>query len=426
MSTYAVTDVFTPTSPARLAFVERKAVQDRLVDALLTPGKQIVVYGHSGSGKTTLLDNKLRQLYANHITTRCMVGMTFDQLLLDAFDQLASFFETSRTVKSESNISASVANEYLGIRAAISAARTETDAHHYERVVPPQLTPQRLARFLGEAGCCWVLEDFHKIEINHKSRLSQAMKVFMDMASDYRFVKMVAIGAVGTAREVVEYDQEMRNRVSEIFVPLMEAAEIVDVLDKGFSLLNLSLSPANKNLIVKYSNGLAAVAHQLALNTCFAAGAHETMPMHDNLSSENVQRAVERYIEEESDTIKHAFDKALRQKRGGRFDNCRTILETLSEAPAEGMTRSALMQEIKKRYPSYPEGNLSRYLKELATQSRGEIVRYDENSGLYSFSNPFHKAFAMASFDRRSALSASYSAIDASFERLLELLKRMG
>ena len=65
---YRVIDVFTPTKPARYAFVERESINDKLVAALRTPGKQIVVYGYTGSGKTTLLENKLHQLYENHIT----------------------------------------------------------------------------------------------------------------------------------------------------------------------------------------------------------------------------------------------------------------------------------------------------------------------------------------------------------------------
>ena len=85
---YLTRDVFTPTKPARIAFVERDSVNDKLVNSLTTPGKQIVVYGHSGTGKTTLLVNKLTQLYERHITTRCMKGLKFEQLILDAFDQL--------------------------------------------------------------------------------------------------------------------------------------------------------------------------------------------------------------------------------------------------------------------------------------------------------------------------------------------------
>jgi energy-coupling factor transporter ATP-binding protein EcfA2 len=114
-------DVFTPTKPARIAFVERDSVNDKLVNSLTTPGKQIVVYGHSGTGKTTLLVNKLTQLYERHITTRCMKGLKFEQLLLDAFDQLAPFYTQERqsTIKTTGGLD--LGANYLMLQAKIAA-----------------------------------------------------------------------------------------------------------------------------------------------------------------------------------------------------------------------------------------------------------------------------------------------------------------
>lgn len=80
------------------------------------------------------------------------------------------------------------------------------------RALPPQLTSQALARFLGETKCCWLLEDFHKIAPEQKLHLSQVMKLFIDMADHYRELKIIAIGAVDTARQVIKYDIEMRNQ----------------------------------------------------------------------------------------------------------------------------------------------------------------------------------------------------------------------
>ena len=47
----------------------------------------------------------------------------------------------------------------------------------------------------------------------------------MDKSADYPYLKIIALGAVNTGREVVEYDTEMRNRVSEIEVTLMKDPE---------------------------------------------------------------------------------------------------------------------------------------------------------------------------------------------------------
>ena len=216
METSLTRDVFTPTKPARIAFVERDSVNDKLVNSLTTPGKQIVVYGHSGTGKTTLLANKLTQLYDRHITTRCMKGLKFEQLLLDAFDQLAPFYtqERQKTIKTSSGLD--LGASYQMLQAKITAQTSSDSNEKQARLLPPQLTPQALGRFLGAQRACWVLEDFHKVDESEKEKLSQLMKVFMDLSDEYPELKIIALGAVDTARQVVDYDHEMRNRVAEV------------------------------------------------------------------------------------------------------------------------------------------------------------------------------------------------------------------
>src|SRR6201999_2025803 len=60
---YSVYQVFTPTTQARVNYVDRPEINDQFVDAVQTPGKQLIIYGESGSGKSTLLANKLEELY---------------------------------------------------------------------------------------------------------------------------------------------------------------------------------------------------------------------------------------------------------------------------------------------------------------------------------------------------------------------------
>jgi energy-coupling factor transporter ATP-binding protein EcfA2 len=95
---FTVDEVFTPASPAIACYVPRgEKVNDKVVNALKTRGKQIVVYGHSGSGKTTLLLNKLNQVYEDHLTSRCMKTTTVEILMLDAISQLSPFYEVERS-----------------------------------------------------------------------------------------------------------------------------------------------------------------------------------------------------------------------------------------------------------------------------------------------------------------------------------------
>ena len=145
--------VFTPTTPARLTFVERGTINNKVVDAIQTPGKQIVVYGHSGSGKSTLLVNKLHQLYEKHITARCMSAVTFEQICLDAFDQLQPFYSSEIAETDTRKISADIRADYVGIKSQIGAQSSSTSQRKKIRIAPPQLTPQGSWEKQDAVGC---------------------------------------------------------------------------------------------------------------------------------------------------------------------------------------------------------------------------------------------------------------------------------
>ena len=80
-------DVFTPSTSAKLTFVDRDDLEKQLTKALMIPGMQIIVYGHSGSGKTTITQNILAKRNTNYIVTNCILDTSIDEIILDAFDK---------------------------------------------------------------------------------------------------------------------------------------------------------------------------------------------------------------------------------------------------------------------------------------------------------------------------------------------------
>lgn len=418
-----VKEVFTPTSPARIAFIDRESINEKLVNALDMPGKQLIVYGHSGSGKTTLLANKLHQLYERHITTHCMKGMTFDQIVLDAFDQLGAYFTSEQTTVNKSTVSADIAASYLMIQNKINTSTTTENTKKEQRVLPPQLTPQALGKFLGESKHCWILEDFHKIDDAEKTRLSQLMKVFMDLSDHYPELKIVAIGAVDTARQVVEYDSEMRNRVAEVHVDLMTETEIESIVSKGEEALNISFGSDLKSLIAKYSNGLASVCHHICMYMCQAAGVRETAVDKVSLSQSNFEAALRTYVEEASDSIRSAFDKAFKQRRKTKYEDVNIVLEALSGYSERGASRIPLLQKIQKKVPNYPELNLKSTLQKLTQDDYGSIIRYDQTSGLHSFSDPIYRVFALAHFHKNGNSTGKIKLKNVDLLKLIKFLE---
>ncbi len=388
---YSAYEVFTPTTQAKLNFVPRDSVNDQLVDAIRTPGKQLIVYGESGSGKSSLLLKKLEELYSDHITTRCSGASTEQSLVLDAFDQLAPYYESA--VKETEYRGRSLTMAFRTIQGQIQ--RSQTTESEQARALPPQLTPQRLAEFLGAQGMCWVVEDFHKVSEPEKRFFGQMMKVFSDTATEFPSVKMVAIGATATARQVVQYEPEMNNRVAEIYVPLMDADELTAILDNGSVLLNVDMNEYRAQ-IVEYAVGMASVCHQLALNACLSADIGSTQPDVAKLEHDDLEAAIKRYIAESSDSLVATFELALRRRRLKKFDNCRLILAALASGPLSGLRHGEILARIRDIHPAYPAGNLTNYLRQLMTDDRGAVLGVSGDGG-YRFVDPLHHAYARLS-----------------------------
>ena len=392
---HSVHDVFTPTRPAaRLNYIARPALDDRLVDALRTPGKQLIVYGESGSGKSTLLRNKLQEVYEAHIKTQCSAAMSYGQLLLDAFDQLDQYFVHNTSSQSFRSITPSVAADFKAIRIGLNANLTKALGVVHERILPPQLTAQRLAIFLGELKMCWLIEDFHKIREDEKILFAESLKVFSDMSDTYPEVKTITIGATETAREVVRYDSDMTKRVSELLVPLMTSNELEQIILRGEELLNIDMSAIIED-VVDYSAGMPSVCHQIALNTCLVKGIEVTQPQPIAITRNDLKPAVKRAVDELSDTIRARFDAVTTPQTRTRFPNARLILTALANGPVSGMLPDDILTEIRRGEPRYPKTNLSKYLREMSQGPGGSLLRLGSD-GKCRFAEPVYHTVAKA------------------------------
>lgn len=406
MEKYNISDIFTPTSSADINYIERKKLDTRISSALHTKGKQIVVFGHSGVGKTTLLRKSLQKIYEKEVISHCMKGMSFESLVYDAFDRLDKYYIDIKSSSEKNSINSSISSSYSVIKSSIGASKESGSSENFKRMVNTQITPQRLADFLGEVHCCWILEDFHKMDESEKSKLSQIMKVFMDKSADYPNLKIVALGAVNTGREVVAYDHEMRNRISEIEVTLMKTKELKEIINNSERFLNIRFSDRLKDEIVDFSNGLASICHAICSYICEEAGIIETVegkPL--GITEENFDDGVKRYMEEEADTLKNKFDIAF-NRINIQKKNTELIFRSLLIYESDGATLDELFREILDLSPRYKKNTLKGQLTRLIKEDNGGLIIYDTSSKKYSFSMPLYKTYASAYFNDREEISS--------------------
>lgn len=416
MTTHELKKVFTPSKPARVTFVDRLDFNDDVITALGMPGTQLVIYGHTGSGKSTLIENLLSRVYEKQINTNCMKGMTFEEVVLDAFDELEEFYVDEVTNSKKRIINTRAKANYLGIQTQIQSSIQSGSSVKQKRYLPPQLTPQKLAKLLGESGYCWVLEDFHKIEGEEKEKLAQMMKVFVNLSDKYDDLKIVAIGAVNTAREVVETDQEMNTRISEFKVPLMSEHEIRQIMVKGCDALNIVIPEDLQDEIVRYSNGLGSICHKLCYFMCDAALITETIKEPVEFNYIDLKEALKKYLKSIEDTVKMAFERAMTIPN---VENTIRIIANESQ-DHEGSELNKLLKWADEHHININKKKLVADLTKLETEEYGELINLSGDSSKYSFSNPFYGAYALAYFEEED--KKMRRAVKKSQKEMMQLL----
>jgi GTPase SAR1 family protein len=385
--------VFTPGSSAELTYISRNTPEKQIKRALKNKGIQIVVYGNTGSGKTTLLYNLLNDTKTPKFITRCTKGNSIKDVLYDGFSQLGTFYTTQESFSTEEKMNVGIK---FGMDFFSFGANSETKEAQNKissRIVEIQKNPNLLAKLFGAAGYLWVIEDFHKLESGPKKELSQIMKVFMDVAMEFPKAKIIAIGAVNSARQVVDLDNEMENRVSEVNVPLMTPKQLQEIISLGEVHLNITIDNDVQDKIVAYSSGLASVTHLLCSLACESKNITETQTKNVVITNDDLDYAVNEYVNEKSDSLKSIYEQAIKEKKKRLHESPEKILKAILELEKDTFSIVDISQKFSEQISNYKTNNLRKYVMQLTTSERGEILRYNKNADNFSFSNPFLRGY---------------------------------
>ena len=424
-------EVFTPNTIAKLAYVKRGDIEKELLSNITIPGKQIILYGHSGSGKTTLIRKILYDKRINFVPVHCSSNTTINDILLDTFDNLDRFYVAEKHSNKSYKITSSLKSEYSSIASEISATKESSSGEKILRLLPPRLTSQKLAKFLGEINAVWIIEDFHKVPNEEKKKIADILKIFIDAANDYPNVKIICIGAVGSARELISLDSNLYPRITELHVPLLSESEIKAIIYQGCKLLNISMS---NNLIEKisyYSNRLASLAHQMCYDICDSNNISRQQYRHVKIDDKYFKNAIDSYLNKNSDTLKGIYDSCVKRQLAWY------ILKTFVMLGKDSVRFSEIKHRVCRKQRFYTDDEIKKELDELSS-AVVNIIRYDTNSDRYSISTPFWGAFlkmqiaiedAERNNKRRKLILKNQNDIDAVVYNVLleriEMLKKM-
>ena len=393
-------NVFTPGKIATINYSNRPELEKRVQKALDTPGVQLLLYGHSGSGKTTLVRKVLKRNKINFVRTQCQADMKFEDIILNAFDDLNTYYVSEKTSKISLKVSHTIKADCKSIATDISQMNEISSEQRVVRMLPPRLTPQRLSELFRNIGLVWVIEDFHKLSKDEKQKLADVIKIFVDESNEIcsgKISKIICIGAVCSPRELLSLDTNLSTRVDQIKVPLLTDKEIKEIIVNGCKLLNVGFSDRLSNNLVSYSNNIGALAHSMCYDICYDADIKQTTLIKKKIKDASFNIAIQGYIDKNSDTFKQTYDLITAKNKTAWY-----ILKSLNIHSNESISFQKLRDRINPKNKKISDSDIQNALEDLLKPPYG-IIRFDEDSEKYSFSTPFGKAFIRIQMDIEQA-----------------------
>ncbi|AFE57681.1 AAA family ATPase [Rahnella aceris] len=161
-----------------------------------------------------------------------------------------------------------------------------------------------------------IIDDFHKLDGELKSRFSDLLKTLADEESEDS--KLIIIGINKTGKSLMEFSTDLRNRISIIKFESNPEEKVRELISKGETALNFSLNI--KEDIVKDSRGSFHIAQMLAHHACLSSDILESCDdtITTSVSYESLKETVLADLDLSYSDIVTSFVKGQRVKKGSR------------------------------------------------------------------------------------------------------------
>jgi hypothetical protein len=153
------------------------------------------------------------------------------------------------------------------------------------------------------------------------------------------------------------------------------------------------------------------------LNVCQQNDIYEEANTSITLSEGELEPALKKYLSNSSDTLKMAFEASLKQERKTRYNHPKLIIHALAQLSQDGATKDEILRKINKIEASYSAKSFAGGMEKLCKAHRTPLIRFDDNSGKYSFIDPLYRSFALALNSEEPKTS-----FDININNLLEVL----
>lgn len=289
-----VNSAFSPSTPIseKDLFIGRIELIQSLIDAIVEPGQHAVLYGLRGVGKTSLA-NVIHQWLGDKVLftqrVNCNRQDTFRSLWTKMFD----------------SIKYGVKHPTAGF-----LAKPEVKLRTLAETLPKDqsdLNPSVVAKVLVSMNAFMLLifDEFDTVtDADSRAAFADLLKELSDSAA-YPTVLIVGIGK--TVTDLVGNHPSVERCMKQIQMSPMSEDELEGIIDKGLTLLEMSIPAKLKSRVVSLSMGFPHYTHLLAKSATKNAIQRQSLSVAD----QDLELAISGAIRDANHTIKELFRKAV-------------------------------------------------------------------------------------------------------------------
>jgi hypothetical protein len=390
MKKFRANQVFVPGGMPQHTYVSRteRDLEHRLLGVADNLCKLATLTGSTKSGKTVLANRLFPRTTGENIWIDGGTVKTENDLWTQILSELEGFTSTESSSSSESSqgtageVSGGLKIPLLvsgGAKVGVNAGRKTGTGDKRTLALAPR--PAAVSQ-LRASGKPLIIDDFHYLDRKFQGEVVRALKPLV-----FEGHAVVIIAIPHRRYDAVKVEREMTGRVESISVPAWSAAELMEIPQSGFPLLNAELTVANRERFAREAYGSPHLMQEFCRGLCTQERVIETLEKMRRLTPKDPE--LFRAIAE--GTGKVIFDKLAKGPRqrsdrkprpltaGGEADIYRVVLLALAKL-APGMDRvdyellrAAIRQTLAAEVPQAHE--VSRVLEKMA-----EIASSDEAS----------------------------------------------
>jgi Cdc6-like AAA superfamily ATPase len=368
---FLATTVFTPATPVseNALFAGRMTELRRVLDTINQRGRHGIIFGDRGVGKTSL---------ASVISSRLHVpGSTViaPRINCDSTDSYSSLWR-----KVFSQIDLLRKTPTVGFQLTIFHETVKAADVIREDAGPDDV--RRLLYMLSST--CMLIIVFDEFDRIMDDTTRRMMADTIKALSDHDVpITIILVGVADSVDDLITQHESIERAIIQTQMPPMPVAELEQIVDNGMMRLEMTIDKVARHEIALMSQGFPHYAHALGLHATRACLDRGRL----HITSEDVDAAIRRALEDVDQTIRSVYDKAVFSPQKDTLHASVLLACALASTSEFGYFTAANIRQPLSAITgkSYDIPGFSKHLKDFSQDSRGRILQKEGETRKFRF-----------------------------------------